>query len=126
MSISAYGISAVVEGNDASISALQTLADQGIAKMLAEAEQQHAAAQAGTLNPLEGAMAIIGAAYARSYAAQIKPKRTANRLSTSLVLGFADTGATTVVAVVGVLSAVASEVSVVPITAGWAASPAEA
>ncbi|MBC7975750.1 MAG: hypothetical protein H7138_12295, partial [Myxococcales bacterium] len=89
VSINAYGITAVVEGDDAAISALQTQADQAIAQMLAEVEQPRAAAHAGTINPLEGAAAIIGAAYARSYAAQVKPRRTGNRLSASLVLGLA-------------------------------------
>jgi hypothetical protein len=107
VTINSYGISAAVVGDDASISALQAQADQAFATMLAEVEQQHAAAQAGTINPLEGAMAIIGAAYARSYTAQLKPRRTGNRLSASLVIGLADTNATMFVAVAGILSAVA-------------------
>jgi type II secretory pathway pseudopilin PulG len=109
-SISAHGIAAVVDGDDASISALQAQSDQAFANMLAEVEQAHTAAQAGTINPLEGAGAIIGAAYARSYAARLKPRRTGNRLSASLDLGLADTGAAsavTAVTVIGILSAVA-------------------
>jgi len=35
-------------------------------------------------SPNEGAMAIVGAAYARSYAARFKPRRDGNRLSVSL------------------------------------------
>jgi Tfp pilus assembly protein PilE len=107
VTIGARGIAAVVDGDDASISALQAQADKAFATMLAEVETAHAAAQAGTIKPLEGAMAIVGAAYARSYAARLKPKRTGNRLSAALDLGLAETGTATVVGVIGVLSAVA-------------------
>ena len=55
-------------------------------------------------------MAIVGAAYARSYAVKLKPRREGNRLSVSLDLGFGTAGsadAMGVVAVIGILSAVA-------------------
>lgn len=107
ITIHATGIAATVDGDDASISWLQARADEAFAKMLAEVEKAHAAAQAGKTNPAEGAMAIIGAAYARSYAARLKPRRTGNRLSSSLDVGSAHTGASSVVALVGVLAAVA-------------------
>jgi type II secretory pathway pseudopilin PulG len=107
VTINARGIAAVVDGDDASISALQTQADQAFAMMLAEVEKAHAAAQAGKTNPLEGAIAIISAAYARSYATRLKPRRAGNRLSASLELGLGDAGPATAVAVIGVLSAVA-------------------
>jgi Tfp pilus assembly major pilin PilA len=105
--IGASGIAAVIEGDDAAISALQTLADQAFAKMLAETDKAHDAAQAGTLPPPQGAMAIIASAYARSYAARLKPRRSGNRLSASLDIGFGATGGAMVVPVIGILSAVA-------------------
>lgn len=107
VTINARGIAAVVDGDDPSISALQAQADHAFARMLAEVEKAHAAAQAGTTNPLEGAVAIISAAYARSYATRLKPRRTGNRLSASLELGLGDAGPATMVAVAGILSAVA-------------------
>jgi len=92
VTINASGIAAVVDGNEASISWLQAASDQAFATMLATVEQAHAAALAGKPNPAEGAMAIIGSAYARSYAARLKPRRSGNRLVASLDLGLAGTG----------------------------------
>lgn len=94
VTVGGRGITAVVDGDDPSISALLAQSDQAFATMLAQVDKAHAAAQAGTVNPLEGAMAIIGAAYARSYATRLKPRRTGNRLSASLDLGLAATGST--------------------------------
>jgi type II secretory pathway pseudopilin PulG len=74
---------------------------------MAEVEKEHEAAQAGRTNPVEGALAIIGAAYAKSYAAQLKPRRTGNQLSASLEIGSAGAAGATVVTMIGVLSAVA-------------------
>lgn len=107
VAIHATGVTATVDGDDASISWLQARADEAFAKMLAEVEKAHEAAQAGKTSPVEGAMAIIGAAYARSFAARLKPRRTGNRLSSSLEVGAARTGASSAVAFVGVLAAVA-------------------
>lgn len=101
------GVRAVIEGEDATITTLQKLADQGLAKAMAEVTRAHDAAIAGDLPPPEGAFAIIGAAYARSYADKLKPRREGNRLVASLDLGLAGTETMTVVAVMGVLSAVA-------------------
>jgi Tfp pilus assembly protein PilE len=107
LTINPTGMSAVVDGDDASISLLQAKSDEAFAMMLAEVEKAHDAAQAGKVNPLEGAMAIIGAAYARSYAARLKPRRSGNRLSASFDTGITSSGSATVVAVVGILAAVA-------------------
>lgn len=107
VTLNASGIAAVVDGDDVSISWLQATSDQAFATMLAEVEKAHAAALAGKTNPAEGAMAIIGSAYARSYAARLKPRRSGNRLATSLDIGLAGTGPMAVVAVIGMLSAVA-------------------
>ncbi|MBA3454122.1 MAG: hypothetical protein H0T42_13590, partial [Deltaproteobacteria bacterium] len=110
VSIGANRITAVVDGSDAAISNLQKLADQAIAEMLAQVEPAHQAALEGTLPPPEGALAIVGAAYARSYAIRLKPRREGNRLSLSLDLGFGAAGsadAMGVVAVIGILAAVA-------------------
>jgi len=107
VTVKASGIATVVDGDDASISSLQAMSDQGIAAMLAEVEKAHDAALSGKIGPPEGAVAIISAAYARSYAARFKPRRTGNRLSVSIDLGLAGTGATATVAVAGILAAVA-------------------
>src|SRR5262249_27421815 len=77
------------------------------AKVLAETDQAHQAALAGTLDPPEGAMAIIGAAYAKSYAAKLKPKRSGNRLTASLDLSLGAADSAMIVPVIGILSAVA-------------------
>jgi hypothetical protein len=98
-------ITAVVDGDEASISALQAMSDQAFATMLAEANKAHDAALSGAIGPPEGAMAIIGAAYAKSYAEKLKPRRNGNRLSVSL--GFPDTGAAMFVPMLGIMSAVA-------------------
>jgi type II secretory pathway pseudopilin PulG len=107
VTIGARGVAAVVDGDDASISALQAMSDQALAAMLAEAQKAHDTALAGRTNPAEGAMAIVGAAYARSYAAQLKPQRTGNRLAASLDVGRAGMASAAVVGVVGVVAAVA-------------------
>jgi hypothetical protein len=103
----ASGVSAAVEGDDATISSLAAMADKALADMLAEVEKPHAAAVSGALPPPEGAFAIIGAAYARSYAARLKPRRTGNRLSVSLDLGLSGAGSAMIVPVIGILAAVA-------------------
>jgi hypothetical protein len=103
--VGASGMAAVVDGDDATISALQSLSDQAFAKMLAEVEKPRLAALAGEVPPAKGAVAIISAAYAKSYAAKLKPQRSGNRLSVSLERAGAD--ATAVIAVIGILSAVA-------------------
>jgi Tfp pilus assembly protein PilE len=106
LSIGTKGVTAVVDGDDASISWLQARADEGIAKAIAEIEQAHDAALAGRIDPAEGAGAIIAAAYAKSYSARLKPKRTGNRLSVSFEIGAA-TNATMMVSMVGIVTAVA-------------------
>lgn len=105
--IAASGIAAVVDGNDAAISSLQALSDRGFSTMLAQVEAARQAAHAGEAPPLEGAMAIVGAAYAKSYVAKLKPRRDGNRLSVSLDLGLTSADSAVVVAVVGVMAAVA-------------------
>jgi len=105
VTVGARGITAVVDGDDAAISRLQAMSDQALAAGLAELETQHQAALAGAIPPAEGAMAIVGAAYAKSYAARFKPRRDGNRLSVSLEVSMGDP--TMIVAGVGVLSAVA-------------------
>ena len=107
VTISATGVAAVIDGSDATISSLQTQVDQAFAEMLAETEKAHQAALSGDIPPPEGFMAILGAAYARSYAAKLKPRRSGNRLSVSLDLNVAGADAPMVVAVIGVLAAVA-------------------
>lgn len=105
VTVGARGISAVVDGDDAAISRLQAMSDQALAAALAELETQHQAAVAGAIPPAEGAMAIIGAAYAKSFVARFKPRRDGNRLSVSLEVSMGDP--TMIVAGVGVLSAIA-------------------
>ncbi|HSS01048.1 MAG TPA: hypothetical protein VLM79_28520 [Kofleriaceae bacterium] len=109
MTFGARGISAAVEGEDATITWLQTTADQALAMMQSQIEAAHAAALAGKTNPLEGASAIIGAAYAKSLAARVKPRREGNRLSASLDFSSAssDAGAAAVIPMIGILAAVA-------------------
>jgi type II secretory pathway pseudopilin PulG len=104
-SIGPRGIAAVLDGDEASISALQAMSDQAFATMLTEASKAHDAAMAGQSRPPEGIVAIIGAAYARSYAEKLKPRRNGNRLSVSLE--FPDTGAAMFVPMLGIMSAVA-------------------
>jgi type II secretory pathway pseudopilin PulG len=106
-SAGASGIAAVVDGDEASISALQAMSDQAFATMLAEANKARDAAVAGTIGPPQGAIAIIAAAYTRNYAALLKPKRNGNRLSVSLDLGPSSSSAVMVVLVIGSMSAVA-------------------
>ena len=107
ISLGRTGIRAVLEGEDAPITALQKMIDQGFAMALGEVTRAHDAAIAGDLPPPEGAFAIIGAAYARSYAEKLKPRREGNRLVASLDLGLGGTETMTIVAGIGVLSAVA-------------------
>ncbi len=103
--VGARGISAVVDGEDAAITRLQTMSDQAFAVALGEVEEKHQAALAGQVPPAEGVMAIIGSAYAKSYAAKLKPRRDGSRLSVSLEMTVGDP--TMIVAGIGVLSAVA-------------------
>lgn len=105
----ARGISAAIDGDDATITWLQTMADQALAKALAQIDAAHAAALAGKTNPVEGASAIIGAAYAKSLASHVKPRREGNRLSVSLDLSSAasDMGAAAVIPLIGIVAAVA-------------------
>ncbi|HEY4058741.1 MAG TPA: hypothetical protein VGM39_19140 [Kofleriaceae bacterium] len=102
------GLHAVVEGDDATIAKLDAMANDAIGKVLAETEKQHAAAIAGDIPPPDGLMAIIGAAYAKDYAAKLKPKREGNRLSAGFTF---DAGAGSDVmmmtSVVGIMAAVA-------------------
>jgi hypothetical protein len=106
MTLHRHGIAAAIEGDDAAISRLQTTVDQAFAQMQTELERAHAEALAGKTNPLEGASAIVAAAYGKSFAARVKPRRSGNRLSASLDLGAVDS-ATTTIAVIGIMSAVA-------------------
>jgi Tfp pilus assembly protein PilE len=101
------GVRAMVEGDDATISGLQQLADRALGEMIGQADRAHDAAVAGTLGPPEGAIAIISAAYARSYAAKLKPTRSGNRLAVSLELGLGGMRGPAALAMVGILSAVA-------------------
>jgi hypothetical protein len=98
---------AVVEGDDAAISSLQTFVDQQIATMLAEVERAHADAISGQLPPPEGAFAIVTAAYAKGYATMLRPKREGNRLVSSFDLANAGTESMMLISTIGVLSAVA-------------------
>jgi type IV pilus assembly protein PilA len=109
-SLGRNGVRAAIEGDDATISGLQGLADQALAEMLSEANRARDAAIKGDLPAPEGAGAIISAAYAKSYAAKLKPKREGNRLSGAFELPFVGGGAEetmTVVAIVGILAAIA-------------------
>jgi hypothetical protein len=107
VSINATGVAAVVDGDDATISSLQAIADRAFAAGLAEVEKAHRAALAGEPPPPQGAMAIIGAAYARSYAAKLKPRRSGNRLSVSVEVSLGNGGAPAIVAGIGIMAAVA-------------------
>jgi type IV pilus assembly protein PilA len=101
------GVRAVVDGSDAAITSLKTNIERVFAEGLGEIEREHAAAIAGDIPPPEGAGVIIAAAYAKSLFAQLAPHRDGNRLVASLDLGLGGTETMTVVAVVGVLAAVA-------------------
>jgi type II secretory pathway pseudopilin PulG len=107
VTIGASGITAAIEGDEPTISSLQSIADKALGQMVTEAEKLHEAARAGTIPPAEGAIAIVSAAYARTYAAKLKPQRNGNRLSTSIDLKLFTSGAPLVVAVVGILAGVA-------------------
>src|SRR5262249_41040271 len=107
VTLGASSTAAVVEGDDAAISSLQTMADKALDNVVAEAEKAHDAARAGTIGAPEGAFVIVTAAYAKSYAAKLKPRRTGNRLSASADFKLFTGGAPVVVAVVGILAAVA-------------------
>ena len=106
MTVRRHGIAAAIEGDDAAISRLQAIADDAFATMQTQLERAHAEALAGKTNPFEGASAIIAAAYGKSVAARVKPRRTGNRLSASLDLGATDLGTTTI-PLIGIASAVA-------------------
>jgi hypothetical protein len=106
MTVHRHGIAAAVDGDDAAISWLQATADDAFATMQTQLERAHAEALAGKTNPAEGAGAIIAAAYGKSFAARIKPRRSGNQLSASLDLGAADLGTATI-PLIGIMSAVA-------------------
>jgi hypothetical protein len=106
LTVTARGVAAAVDGDDATISWLQATADRELSKMLTQVEGAHAAALAGNVAPVEGAGAIISAAYAKSFAARLKPGRSGNRLSVSLDLGSANMGAA-VIPMAGIMAAVA-------------------
>ncbi len=101
------GLRAVVDGSDPAIGRLQTQIDAGFAMALGQVETARRAALDGSVAPAEGVGAIIGAAYAKSFADRMKPRRTGNRLTVSVDLSLADAAAPTAVAVIGVLAAVA-------------------
>jgi hypothetical protein len=107
VSLGERGVSAVIDGDDATISTIQAELDKGFAKGLAELERKHAAALAGQGDPVEGVATIIAAAYAKSFVAQIRPKRTGNRLASSLELGGSATSSISLMSTMGILSAVA-------------------
>ena len=106
VTVSARSVAAEVDGDDATISLLQATADQAFAMMLAQVEGARTAALAGKTNPIEGAAAIVSAAYARSFTARLKPRRSGNRLSASLDFGSADVGPA-VIPMIGIMAAVA-------------------
>ncbi|MGE3454420.1 MAG: hypothetical protein AB7O24_04840 [Kofleriaceae bacterium] len=99
------GFGAVVEGDPATLDRLQKMYEQESAKALAQIEEAHQMALAGDIPPPQGGLAIIAAAYAKEYAARIKPMRAGNRLSIAVDLDLA--GGAGIVAGIGVLSAVA-------------------
>jgi len=107
VTVGASGIAAAIEGDEPAISSLQSIADKALTQMVSEAEKLHEAARSGTIPPAEGAIAIISAAYAKTYAAKLKPQRNGNRLSLSVDLKLFTSGAPMVVAAVGVMAAVA-------------------
>ena len=101
------GIRAVVDGEAAAITSLQGNIDRAFAEGLGEIEREHAAAILGDIPPPEGAGVIIAAAYAKSLFTRLAPHRDGNRLVASLDLGLDGSQTMTVVAVGGVLAAVA-------------------
>lgn len=107
VSIGRTGVRAVIDGEPAAISTVQKLVDEAFAKALSEAERARAEAIAGNIPPPEGAFAILGAAYAKSYAAKLKPRRDGTRLSVSLDLALDDTQPVVMLSMLGILSAVA-------------------
>jgi len=106
VSIRANAFSAVVQGDDAAIASLEKLSDEALAKVRATLEQSHRAALDGRLPPPEGAIAIVAAAYGKSYVARLRPTRKGNRLSVRLDLGIGGTDVMTVMSVAGILAAV--------------------
>ena len=100
-------IRAVVDGEAAAITALHQLVDQQIDEGLAQAEVARAEAVAGNIPPPAGAMAIVGAAYAKSFVAKVRPRREGNRLVSTFDLQAQGTEAMMIVSTVGILAAVA-------------------
>ena len=105
LSLRGRGFAAAVDGDDAAITRLQATAAQAFAAMRAQVEKTRAAALAGEANPVEGAIAIVAAAYGKDLAARLAPRRSGNHLSTSLDFG-TDVSATSL-PIVGILTAVA-------------------
>lgn len=107
VSLGRVRIRAVVDGEDAAITSLQRLIDQAIAKGLAGAQRAHDEAVAGNIPPPEGAFAIIGAAYAKSFVALIKPRREGNRLVSTFDMNAPGAEGMMMVSGLGILAAVA-------------------
>jgi type II secretory pathway pseudopilin PulG len=100
-------VRAVVEGDEATISALHGSIDRQIAGSVEQAEGAKAAAQAGNIPPPHGAVAVVVAAYARSFFAMAKPKRDGNRLVSTLDLTAEGAMEKMIVSTIGILAPVA-------------------
>jgi Tfp pilus assembly protein PilE len=107
VSVGRTRVRAVVDGTDAAIASLQGLIDQQIALGLEQAEHGKQEAIAGNIPPPAGAIAIISAAYAKSFVAAVKPKREGNRLVSTFDLMGQGTEGMMIVSTIGILAAVA-------------------
>jgi len=107
VSLSRSRLRAVADGEDAAITSLQGLIDQQIAMGLEQTDRAHDDAIAGNIPPPEGAFAIIGATYAKSFVAMVKPKREGNRLVSTFSLIAPGSEGMMMVSTIGILSAVA-------------------
>ncbi|MFN0251886.1 MAG: hypothetical protein ACKV2T_33730 [Kofleriaceae bacterium] len=107
VSVGPTQLRAVVDGSDAAITSVQGLIDQQIALALEQAEHAKQEAIAGNLPPPAGALAIISAAYAKSFVAAVKPRREGNRLVANFDLVGQGTEGMLIVSTIGILAAVA-------------------
>jgi hypothetical protein len=106
VSFGAGGFGVAIEGDKASIDALETQAGAFLAMVTAEVEQNRQRAIAGDASdPGEGAAAILAAHYVRALAKKVKPARTGDRLDVKLAFDLPSIGS--MVPMVGVMAAVA-------------------
>jgi hypothetical protein len=107
VTIGKTGLRAAVEGDDAAITRLETQVNAGLAELTTNAQRAHDRATKDGEPVLEGASAIVAAAYAKSLATKLKPRHEGHRLVSSLDVNLGGYETTTIVAITGVMAAVA-------------------